>query len=89
MAGPLELDKHLTYEYTCTSAEELRGMVDKLLAADTCFAVIGGELRLRFHDRGAEALGMTIDAEPVPSAAEVREHLGADEWLGQGQASPL
>lgn len=54
------LDDHLTYEYTCASASELKRMVDMLLATDTCFAVIGGELKLRFHDRGAEALGLEI-----------------------------
>lgn len=54
------LDEHLTYEYTCASISELKRMVEKLLKADTCFAVIGGENRLRFHDRGAEALGLEI-----------------------------
>jgi hypothetical protein len=66
-----------------------RAMVDKLLAVDTCFASIGGELTLRFHERGAEALGMQTSVAPMPTLAEVREHVGADEWLGKGQASPL
>jgi hypothetical protein len=54
------LDEHLTMEYTCADRAELRRVVTLLLAADTCFAVIGGELRVRFHDRGAQVLRMEI-----------------------------
>lgn len=57
---PPFMDEHLTYECTANSKGELKRMVDKLMAADTCFAVIGGELRLRFHDRGASALELEI-----------------------------
>ena len=55
-----KLDEHLTMEYQCIDHTELREVVLKLLEANTCFAVIGGELRVRFHDRGAQALGMEI-----------------------------
>jgi hypothetical protein len=55
-----QLDDHLTYEYQCTTVEEQHEMVAKLLEAGTCFAVIGGDLKVRFHDRGAKALGMEI-----------------------------
>lgn len=52
------LDEHLTMQYTCVDDDELRRMVDTLMAANTCFAVIGGERMIRFHDRGARALAM-------------------------------
>lgn len=56
----VDLNEHLPYTYRCQSRQELRALVDKLLTVDTCFAVIGGELEIRFHDRGAAALGMDI-----------------------------
>lgn len=50
------LDEHLTHEMSCDSEEQCRTVVSVLLDAGTCFAVIGGEHRVRFHDRGLQAI---------------------------------
>ena len=51
-----KLDSHLDLELAFESEEAVRTVVDVLLDAGTCFAVIGGEFRVRFHDRGEQAL---------------------------------
>lgn len=60
IGGPPFLDEHLTYEYRCNDPDEFARMVQTLLDTNTCFAVIGGANTLRFHDRGAQALGLDL-----------------------------
>jgi hypothetical protein len=50
------LDQHLDIEIRAQNIGELIRIVDVLIETDTCFAVIGGESRVRMHERGLKAL---------------------------------
>lgn len=57
------LDSHLDIAMVFADEDRLRAAVKVLLDANTCFARIGGQLELRFHDRGLAALN---DAGMLP-----------------------
>lgn len=57
------LDEHLDIQVRPTTRERLADAVKILLEIDTCFAVIGGELEIRLHQRGWDAL---VDAGWTP-----------------------
>lgn len=51
-----DLNSHIPVEFQTDGSAMLREAVDVLLRVGTCFAVIGGEARVRTTERGAEAL---------------------------------